>query len=1184
MNFWRLIFRNLVYYRRANVAVVLGAAVGVAVITGSLAVGDSVTGSLRDLAVARLGRTAFALTTGNFFRESLAADLARPDEFPKARPVPAVMLEATASDAESETRVPQVTLFGVDRRFGAITDPADAFGLPFTAAALRPATRAAAVSRSLADDLNLRPGSLLLVTFVRPGLAAPDSLFGRRKRTEVLQTVRLNVARVLPEAGAGQFSLKGDRPRPRNVFVSLEWLQEQIKRSGLANVLFVPGVGDRVDARGSKVGDAEHDKEHTLAPAMPGLQSVAPGLERLNAALARTATIDDYGLRLLVGKEAALESREMVLSPEVVAAAEAAAGQAGLRYSETSIYLANNITRLDGDIRGPTVPYSVVAAGDFASPFAPLVSLSGSMLPALEGDGVVLNQWTADQLGAAVGDTVTMSFYRVAADGSWATFSKLFTVRGIAAMTGAAVDRTLVPQFEGLTDAPKISDWRPPFPIDLTRIRDVDEAYWKEYGPAPKAFISAAAMRDIWAGGQDGRPAETGWVTSVRLAAANGGATTETDLASFTRSLTMILGGGRGRASVGHATLAFIPVRQAALAGAAAATDYGSLLLGLSSFLVLAAALLVALLVRLSVETRARQVGLLLAVGFTRGAAARLLLGETMVLIIVAVAAGVPLGVVYARGILWALATMWTGAVGSFPLTLHVEPASLAIGGAAGFAVAALAAVWAVRVLRRGEVLTLLGGWRALGLSAWRPRARVAGTIAIISLAGAATVLVLAGFGHRVEATTAFFISGSLLLVAGLAWTWVGLRRAARQPAGVALTIPRLARRYAARQPVRSLLTVGLLAAATFIIVTVAANRQGSSEADLARKDSGAGGFALVGDAPLGLPADPGTAAGRRELGFDPADEARLAGVKIYSLPVQAGDDASCLNMQRPLVPRVVGLPELLIGRGGFSFAEFQPLPPGMTNPWELLNQELPGGEVPAIGDEASVRWILHSGLGGTITVPGPRGDVHLRIVGLLRGSIWQSELLVAQPQLERRFGTKGYRRFLIEGPQQERRGGSAARAAILRYELGDFGFDLRTTGAVLAGFEGVQNAYLSSFETLGGLGLALGAFGLVTVLLRNVAERRSELALLLALGFGRGQVVRLVVAENAMLTALGLGIGLVAGLMAAGPHLVQAGAAVAWAPLAASLAAVLVIGLGASMVAARQAVGDELITAIRAE
>ena len=45
----RLLFRNLRYFRAANLAVVAGMAVATAVLTGALMVGDSVRGSLRDL-------------------------------------------------------------------------------------------------------------------------------------------------------------------------------------------------------------------------------------------------------------------------------------------------------------------------------------------------------------------------------------------------------------------------------------------------------------------------------------------------------------------------------------------------------------------------------------------------------------------------------------------------------------------------------------------------------------------------------------------------------------------------------------------------------------------------------------------------------------------------------------------------------------------------------------------------------------------------------------------------------------------------------------------------------------------------------------------------------------------------------------------------------------------------------
>ena len=54
-------------------------------------------------------------------------------------------------------------------------------------------------------------------------------------------------------------------------------------------------------------------------------------------------------------------------------------------------------------------------------------------------------------------------------------------------------------------------------------------------------------------------------------------------------------------------------------------------------------------------------------------------------------------------------------------------------------------------------------------------------------------------------------------------------------------------------------------------------------------------------------------------------------------------------------------------------------------------------------------------------------------------------------------------------------------------------------------------------------LGLLLGTFGLATVLLRNVLERKRELALLGAVGYRRAHVMMMVVAENVLLLVAGL-------------------------------------------------------------
>ena len=77
-----------------------------------------------------------------------------------------------------------------------------------------------------------------------------------------------------------------------------------------------------------------------------------------------------------------------------------------------------------------------------------------------------------------------------------------------------------------------------------------------------------------------------------------------------------------------------------------------------------------------------------------------------------------------------------------------------------------------------------------------------------------------------------------------------------------------------------------------------------------------------------------------------------------------------------------------------------------------------------------------------------------------------------------------------------------------------------------LAEFHAVENTYLSTFQTLGGLGLLVGTVGLAAVLLRNVLERRRELALLGAVGYRRGHMFAIVLAENALLLGWGLAVG----------------------------------------------------------
>ena len=68
---FRLLLNSLFWHRRTHLLVLLAVAVSTAVIGGSLIVGDSVRGSLRQMTLSRLGGISHALNSPLFFREAL---------------------------------------------------------------------------------------------------------------------------------------------------------------------------------------------------------------------------------------------------------------------------------------------------------------------------------------------------------------------------------------------------------------------------------------------------------------------------------------------------------------------------------------------------------------------------------------------------------------------------------------------------------------------------------------------------------------------------------------------------------------------------------------------------------------------------------------------------------------------------------------------------------------------------------------------------------------------------------------------------------------------------------------------------------------------------------------------------------------------------------------------------------
>src|SRR5438093_8840118 len=116
---WTLARRSLRYYWRTNLAVVLGVATAVAVLAGALLVGESVRGSLRDLVLARLGKTDRAVMSTGFFREALADDLRAAPSFESSfvGVCLLIQLQGLVTIEGGDRRVRRVMEFGDDDPF-----------------------------------------------------------------------------------------------------------------------------------------------------------------------------------------------------------------------------------------------------------------------------------------------------------------------------------------------------------------------------------------------------------------------------------------------------------------------------------------------------------------------------------------------------------------------------------------------------------------------------------------------------------------------------------------------------------------------------------------------------------------------------------------------------------------------------------------------------------------------------------------------------------------------------------------------------------------------------------------------------------------------------------------------------------------------------------------------------------
>jgi putative ABC transport system permease protein len=973
------------------------------------------------------------------------------------------------------------------------------------------------LNEQLASRLKAMAGDEVLLRIENPSVMSRDLPVSPDSDLSV--AFRLKVAAVATEAQFGRFSLRANQVSPLNAFVPLDWMQAKLKRDGQANMLLVAG-----------------DSQANISP------------EIAAKVIQKRWQLADVGLELRkLQKQDVFEIRsrrifiDESLSKAAIGASDKAVG--------ILTYFVNELR-----IGDKSTPYSMVTAVARSSD-------AGGIIPMdMRDDEILINQWLADDLSAKAGDSIELSYFIMTPMRKLQEQTASFRVRGIIPMTSPAVDPNLMPDFPGLAGVKNCRDWDSSIPINLDKIRPKDEDYWDKYRGAPKAFITLEAGQKMWAN-------RYGNLTAVRYP---NGTISE---AALTEGLLKTV----NPASVG---LFFQPVRQTGIKAGGGSTDFGSLFLGLSMFLIIAALILTSLVFVFGVEKRSGQIGMLLAVGLPAKRVRRLLMIESGALAVLGAVLGSVAALLYTKIMIYGLATAWQSAIGGSTIRFYAKPITL-LAGAVG---AVIVSLIAIRLTLRRQVSRpareLLAGnpeWQFFKAKRFS-KGRIGLIIAIIGVIGAIVLLAVLGTGGSSEVSGAFFGAGSLLLIAGLGLTHSVLKIVAGSWNRTIASLAGLGLRNSTRRSGRSLAVVGLLACGIFLVIAVGANKQ-NPLTDAYKRSSGTGGFTLFGQSSIGILHDLSSKAGRRAMNLEDPD---LDNIQAVQLRVRDGDDASCFNLNRAQSPQLLGVrPEQLQERGSFTFTKV--IKGAETKEaWNLLNRDLGKDVVPAVGDYATVIWALGKSVGDQLQYTDDKGNsFKLQIVGLIKDSILQGSLIIAEDEFTKRFpSVEGYRMLLIDCPQQK----IDAVTDKLSFGLKDFGLDLMPAAQRLAEFNAVENTYLSIFALLGGFGLILGSVGLGLVVLRNVLDRRGELAMLRAVGFDKITLRKMIFNEHSGLMLGGLACGVIAALVAVGPALKTPGAQAASFSLVLTIVAIGISGMIWIWLAAKLALSGEMLDALRNE
>lgn len=1178
----KIAMRFLSRKRRLTVLTVLSLVVGSSIITGSLAVGDSMRYSMVEGVYDNLGAVDEIVSSGGLFNESVLSSISADADLAGVTDAiaPLLVLKGSVRSVGTGLIESNVNVIGYERSLLSFGDFRTEGGGTFTGGL---EAGEAIINQNLASRLGISYGDVMSITARNPQFSI-ESIYSPLVGQA---TTNVNVSMVVQDKELGRLNFEMSGKVPLNVFLDLDYLQSLIDAEQSMNRILVSNLGDERE----------------------GVVSTEEVTLRLEAALDEAVGYTEAGFRVEAFSYVRMESENIFFDTGYLDRVQALAETMPeiQAVSPLTSYFVNSISF--GNI---SVPYSTVTGLDpiIDYAFGPFTenSTGSEIIGEMQDDEMIITNYTAARLGADIGDIVTLNYtiYTEAFTPIYRTSN--FTVVNVVNIAGKAEDENLMPPFPGIAGTESCADWDPTW-MDGDRMRSEmtweDLYYWVAYGGTPKAYITLEKAQQLWAN-------DLGGLTTIKVKSENASAL----LFDFRSRLNSTI-------DAGDAGIIVLPIKRQGIESAEGVHLLTETFLSFGAVAILAGILLVAGLVSVIIEDRRREIGTLAALGYHRSQITRVFAFEGFFLSAIASGIGILAGLAVAWVCILLTNTFWSSIVEGAAVSLHFTVDTLAVGYAVGFLLSfltfALAAYWTSRIsparalkeldvsetlersLRLPQALAVLGA--VLTASYFLlPMDESTGSLAIlagpvflalfspffisktsarrlalhIGLASAIIITVFVNL-HFVSASEStpfllFFASGFILVLAFLVWLSANMRGLGSSLSGVLAgersypIISKMAFLSPSRRVRRTCLAISLFAVVIFTYLGLSVNISGQ-QANLEQivEHQGAG-YDVIAESSIPLRFDLGSPEERTRnnvTGFP--EDATVVQFLTYGQP-----GGSCSNLRKNLPPRLIGANRSFIAESKLGFE----IPKeGAATVWSKLDEVRSDGSIPAIGDYNTVVWILEKNVGDSILITDEYGDSReLVIVGITENSIFPGAVFVSDHNLDSLHPTNAeYDLFLF------RTDDPSELVARLESSLIAYGMDARPVDDVVKENLSVEWSYMGLFQAFLLFGLLIGIFALAAFSSRSVEERRHEIGTMKSLGLERLTISGIFLVESLYIALLGSLVGILAGLLVSFTFFGESsavgyGAAIPWVALLSVLAIVILASLVATYVPAKRA------------